>query len=78
MIIIIMRGENFVAHLDGLGGTPVAHHFSSLSSTTQPIDQHYNPISRQVKLNILLIVGSYSTLRTGSPDRYYCLIFLVS
>jgi hypothetical protein len=32
MIIIIMRGENFVAHLDGLGGTPVcrgtpvAHH----------------------------------------------------
>jgi hypothetical protein len=35
MIIIIMRGENFVAHLDGLGGTlvcrrtPVAHHCSS-------------------------------------------------
>jgi uncharacterized membrane protein YhdT len=32
IIIIIMRGENFVAHLDGLGGTPmcrgtpVAHH----------------------------------------------------
>jgi hypothetical protein len=32
MIIIIMRGKNFVAHLDGLGGTPVcrgtpvAHH----------------------------------------------------
>jgi hypothetical protein len=26
MIIIIMRGEKFVAHLDGLGGTPVAHH----------------------------------------------------
>jgi hypothetical protein len=23
MIIIIMRGENFVADLDGLGGTPV-------------------------------------------------------
>jgi hypothetical protein len=34
MIIIIMRGENFVAHLDGLGGTPmcrgtpVAHHWA--------------------------------------------------
>jgi hypothetical protein len=28
-IIIIMRGENFVAHLDGLGGTPVAHHCTS-------------------------------------------------
>jgi hypothetical protein len=34
MIIIIMRGENFVAHLDGLGGTPVcrgtpvAHHWT--------------------------------------------------
>jgi hypothetical protein len=26
IIIIIMRGENFVAHLDGLGGTSVAHH----------------------------------------------------
>jgi hypothetical protein len=32
IMIIIMRGENFVAHLDGLGGTsvcrgtPVAHH----------------------------------------------------
>jgi hypothetical protein len=22
-----MRGEDFVAHLDGLGGTPVAHHW---------------------------------------------------
>jgi hypothetical protein len=30
MIVIIMRGENFVAHLDGLGGrgTPVAHHWA--------------------------------------------------
>jgi hypothetical protein len=28
MIIIIMRGENFVAHLDGLGGTPVAHYWN--------------------------------------------------
>jgi hypothetical protein len=34
MIIIVMRGKNFVAHLDGLGatpvcrGTPVAHHCS--------------------------------------------------
>jgi hypothetical protein len=27
MIIIIMRGENFVAHLEGVGGTPVAHHW---------------------------------------------------
>jgi hypothetical protein len=33
MIVIIMIGENFVAHLDGLGGTPVcrgtpvAHHW---------------------------------------------------
>jgi hypothetical protein len=26
MITIIMRGENFVAYLDGFGGTPVAHH----------------------------------------------------
>jgi hypothetical protein len=34
MIIIIMRGENFVAHLDGLGGTPVAHHCSIAQETT--------------------------------------------
>jgi hypothetical protein len=26
LFINIMRGENFVAHLDGLSGTPVAHH----------------------------------------------------
>jgi hypothetical protein len=32
VIIIIMRGENFVAHLDGLGGTPVAHHCVAGSS----------------------------------------------
>jgi hypothetical protein len=32
MIIIIMRGENFVAHLDGLGGTPVAHTVSEYES----------------------------------------------
>jgi hypothetical protein len=32
MIRIIMRGENFVAHLDGLGGTPVAHHWPILRS----------------------------------------------
>jgi hypothetical protein len=31
VIIIIMRGENFVAHLDGLGGTPVAHHCARLN-----------------------------------------------
>jgi hypothetical protein len=36
LIMIIMRGENFVAHLDGLGGTlvcrvtPVAHHCCSI------------------------------------------------
>jgi hypothetical protein len=27
VMIIIMRGENFVAHLDGLDGTPVAQHW---------------------------------------------------
>jgi hypothetical protein len=30
LIIIIMRGENFVVHLDGLGGTTVVHHWSTL------------------------------------------------
>jgi hypothetical protein len=32
MIIIIMRSENFVAHLDGLGSTPVARHWTRLIS----------------------------------------------
>jgi hypothetical protein len=31
MITILMRCENFVAHLDGLGGTPVAHHRPAVS-----------------------------------------------
>jgi hypothetical protein len=31
MIIIAMTGENIVAHLDGLGGTPVAHHWPSMT-----------------------------------------------
>jgi hypothetical protein len=40
MIIIILRGENFVAHLDGLGGTPmcrgapVAHHWPRRSTSS--------------------------------------------
>jgi hypothetical protein len=40
MVIIIMRGENFVAHVDGLGdtpacrGTPVAHHRSKQKFTS--------------------------------------------
>jgi hypothetical protein len=34
IMIIIMKGENFVAHLDGLGGTPVAHHCVTPSSDT--------------------------------------------
>jgi hypothetical protein len=29
IMIIIMRAENFVAHLDGLGSTPAAHHCST-------------------------------------------------
>jgi hypothetical protein len=34
MIIIIMRGENFVAHIDDLCGTQVAHHwFGALIGT---------------------------------------------
>jgi hypothetical protein len=46
MIIIIMRGENFVAHLDRLGGTPVcrgtpvAHHCTKLRSQYFDSRQH--------------------------------------
>jgi hypothetical protein len=38
MITIIMRGENFVAHLDGLCGTPVAHHWSILYVGNPPLE----------------------------------------
>jgi hypothetical protein len=48
MIIIIMRGENFVAHLDGLGGTlvcrrtPVAHHwYRELNSINELMNLEY-------------------------------------
>jgi hypothetical protein len=33
-----MRGENLVAHLDGLGGTPVAHHCSRAMSDQISVD----------------------------------------
>jgi hypothetical protein len=45
MIIIIMRGENFVAHLDSLGGTPVcreapvAHHWSRVTFRYEGVEQ---------------------------------------
>jgi hypothetical protein len=50
MIIIIMRGEHFVAHLDGLGGrpvcrwTPVAHH---CDMTLYGLSQFINSASPQ-------------------------------
>jgi hypothetical protein len=37
MIMIIMRGENFVAHLDGLGGTPVCRGTSVAYHCIRPI-----------------------------------------
>jgi hypothetical protein len=58
-----MRGENFVAHLDGVGGTPVAHHCSramsdqiSIDVTTYLVPYAYVvPIdfSRQVKRSLI-------------------------
>jgi hypothetical protein len=45
MIIIIMRGENSVAHLDGLGGTPVAHHWSKRR------DMNHSDVEHQKKGN---------------------------
>jgi hypothetical protein len=38
MIIIIFRGQNFVVHLDGLGGTPVAHHCCRQSFLTANLE----------------------------------------
>jgi hypothetical protein len=35
IFIIIMRGEHFVGHLDGPGGTPVAHHCSEVKSRSE-------------------------------------------
>jgi hypothetical protein len=37
MIIIKMRGENFVAHLEGLGGTLVAHHWFNLQISPEKL-----------------------------------------
>jgi hypothetical protein len=47
MIIIIMRGENIVAHLDGLGGTracrgtPAAYHWSKVTYAEIMIKKGY-------------------------------------
>jgi hypothetical protein len=49
MIIIIMTGENFVARIDGLGGTPVASHW--------PRDQIFCmrlKVLKEVKLSMLV------------------------
>jgi hypothetical protein len=52
MIIIIMRGENFVAHLDGLGGTPVcrgtpvAHHCSKTKFKLKLETFNFNTVIR--------------------------------
>jgi hypothetical protein len=50
MIIIIMKGENFVAHLDGIDGTPVCHgkpvaHHCSIPITEPCILQYKNMIT---------------------------------
>jgi hypothetical protein len=55
MIFIIRRGENFVAHIDGLGGTlvcrrtPVAHHCVA-------------------GLNIILMPGSFKIIRSRADS----------
>jgi hypothetical protein len=61
-----MRGENFLAHLDGLGGTavyrgkPVAHHWSSETEKNR-------------KKTLVRIVGSPGRiLNTASAERYRC------
>jgi hypothetical protein len=51
MIIIIMRGDNFVAHLDGHGGTPVcrgtpvAHHWPKARSLLPTTDVRMDWVS---------------------------------
>jgi hypothetical protein len=40
MIIIVIRGENFVAHLDGLSGTPVVHHCPRWTEARKVVVDH--------------------------------------
>jgi hypothetical protein len=47
-IIIVMRGENFVAHLDGLGGTPVAHYWFRGPLTPSPYCDCFQSFSMQI------------------------------
>jgi hypothetical protein len=52
MITVVMRGENFVAHLDGLGGTPVcrgtpvAYHCSRLIAKSDNKIKTWNIIKK--------------------------------
>jgi hypothetical protein len=48
MIIIIMSGENVVAHLHGLGGTPVAHHMDALYCHQKGMEASISPLYSQV------------------------------
>jgi hypothetical protein len=55
MIIIIMRGENFVAYLDGLGGTPVCR--------GTPVAPHCNrALNEQRKIIMISTQSAQSSL----------------
>jgi hypothetical protein len=62
-----MRGENFVAHLDGLGGTPVcfgtpvAHHWS--------IATEYRKLSGRNHRYVIIVDGS-----EGQHVKWWCRI----
>jgi hypothetical protein len=67
MIIIIMTGEKFVAHLDGLGGTPVAHHWTRaivprLKSISLASIQKPPPIFLNNYVKILVILSRICVL----------------
>jgi hypothetical protein len=54
-----MRGENFVAHLDGLGGTPVRR--------GTPVAYHW--------LTQCYSYGWSTYAKTGPPRKIYCIWF---
>jgi hypothetical protein len=58
MIIIIMRGENFVAHLDGLGDTPVAHHCTRrMTRFSSCFMQHLATLFHLSKIKLFVVLN---------------------
>jgi hypothetical protein len=58
-----MRGENFVAHLDGLGGTPVAYHWCKATKFAGEAN---------VKFTFRVVIVQLGEMSTSTKEPFSC------